>query len=78
MRTIGRSAASVAGGVAGVVAVMLLASWHDIPGSTALIAVLALTGTSGAQAVAAVHDPAGVVRELAEAGKDVSGPRGGV
>lgn len=41
-------------GVAGIVSVMVLASWHDITGSTAMIAVLALTGTSGAHALSAL------------------------
>ena len=52
--------------VGGIVAVVLLTSWHDIPGSTALVVIMGLTGTSGAHAVAAGSTPNTIAQTLAE------------
>lgn len=52
--------------IAGLVAVVLMTAWHDISGTVALVAVLALTGATGAhtQAAATVR---GITGQLAAA-----------
>lgn len=52
--------------VGGIVAVVLLTAWRDIPGSTALVVIMGLTGTSGAHAVAAGSTPNAIAQTLAE------------
>lgn len=64
-------------GLAGIIAVTLMTAWGDIPGSTALIVIMGLTGTSGAQGLAATTTPTSVAQALADRSGDVTHPSGG-
>jgi hypothetical protein len=65
-------------GVAGIIAVTLMTFWQDISGPTALVVIMGLTGTTGANGLAATTTPSAVAQSLADRSGDVTHPHTGV
>lgn len=57
-------------GLAGVIAVTVLAVFRDISGTAAMVAIMAMTGTAGAHGVASGNSASAVARQIAEAAAD--------